>query len=274
MNTSNTSTRAKLQVFAVASFALSASLSAVDLAHYNFESSGSPFEDVVALSGLTASSLSLGSQANEDGARSIFAVPDDGGSAAYIFKHRALIQSRSTTSLAFAEAQSAGAFFQFTLTADSGNTLDLQKMSFSVAHKSIPPETGSASYRVLVTSDVTGDEYDDRLALSEATTGDNSLPNVLQNNGEIGEANGRGSSSWAPSQNTIVDLSGSEFDSIASATFKVYAFTLKNSHSSAVLRFDNIIVDGVVVPEVGTFAFLSGIMALGLVVLRRRRGQV
>lgn len=271
MNTSNTSTRAKLQIFAVASFALSASLSAVDLAHYDFESSGSAFEDVVARSGLTASDLSLGAQASRDHARSTFALPSDGGSAAYIFKGNALSQTNHSTEPAFETAKSNGAFFEFTLTADSGNTLDLEEMSFSVAHKS----TASASYRVLVTSDVTGDSFDDRLALSETTNGTNSLPDVLQNNrGEIGEANDGGSYSWAPSQNTIVDLSGSEFNSIASATFKVYAFTLGGGNSSAVLRFDNIIVDGVVVPEVGTFAFLSGIMALGLVVLRRRRGQV
>ena len=237
------------------------------LVHYNFESSGSPLTDVVGRSGMTVTDLTPGAQAATTAVRSTYSRPADGGRASYIVSGDALAQTFGSSSNAFVTAQSAGAYFEFTLETDGLNRLDLTSLSFDVAYKT----GGAHSLRVLVTSDMTGDAYGSQLDIGDS----NSLANILQSNlGEIGAGDTQGNGSWGVSDNTVATL-GAEFMNISSATFRLYAFAINGSHGATandLLRFDNILVKGALVdiPEPSSAALMGGLLALGHVMVRRR----
>lgn len=245
----------------------SASLFGDVIVHYNFESIDSPLTDVVGTSGMTATDLTPGAQAAANSERCHYSRPRDGGRASYKVSGDALAPKPGTTLEAFVAAQSAGAFFEFTLEADEGDALDLTSLRFDVAHKT----GGAHELRVLVTSDIAGDAYSNRLAMGDG----GSIPNVLQGDqGEIGIADASGRVNWGISDNTVVTL-GSEFNNIASATFRLYAFSIRGSGGGAandLLRFDNILVKGALVdiPEPSSAALMGGLLALGHVMVRRR----
>ena len=233
---------AELLIAAAVGLMLATGLSATTIAKYDFESSASPLIDVVGTSGMTVTDLTPGAQAATTAVRSAYSRPVDGGDASYLVSGNALAQTFGSSSKAFVTAQSAGAYFEFTLTADGGNTLDLTSLSFDVAYKT----GGAHSLRVLVTSDITGDAYGSQLDIGDS----NSLANILQSNlGEIGVADDQGNIDWGISDNTVATL-GSQFTNISSVTFRLYAFSLAVSNGSTandLLRFDNIFVNGAVV---------------------------
>ena len=175
---------------------------------------------------------------------STFSRPSDGGSAAYNVSGSGLNQNSGGTENAFVTAKASGAFFEFTLKPDGGNTLDLSSLSFDVAYKA----GNLHSFRVLVTSSLTGDSFGDRLDIGDSS----GIEHVLQDDlGEIG-VSVPGNRSWAPSQDVTATLSDSVFTGASEpVTFRIYAFTINSPIPIAndLLRFDNISVEGTVVAE-------------------------
>lgn len=226
----------------VAALGIGSTASAATLATYDFESAASPFVDVTNFAGVSVTDLSPGAKLATDDGRSTFTTPVDGGVGSYFARGASLNQPDSGTSDAFVDAQSQGGYLEFTITADPGQALNLTALNFDAARNS----GNTSDMRILVTSNVTGDTFADRLDINETTTGANSLVDVLQSNlGEIGVSPSGAGSNWGVADNTFATL-GSEFTGITSATFRIYAFTRLNASpdNANVMRFDNIFVEG------------------------------
>lgn len=226
---------------AVAMLAVSPA-SAATLAMYDFENAGDPFADTAGAVGVSVTDLNAGAKLDIDDGRSTFTTPVDGGGGSYFARGASLNQPDSSTSDAFVDAQSEGGYLEFTITADPGQALNLTALNFDAARNS----GNTSDMRILVTADVTGDTFDDRLDITETTTGTNSLVDVLQSNlGEIGVSPAGLGSAWGNADNTVTTL-GSAFTAVDSVTFRIYAFTrLDASPDNAnVMRFDNISVEG------------------------------
>lgn len=226
----------------VAALFAASSAPAATLVTYDFEDAGSPFADVANFSGVSVTDLTPGAKIATDDGRSTFTTPTDGGVGSYFARGASLNQPDSGTSDAFVDAQSEGGYIEFTVTADPGQALNLTALNFDAARNS----GNTSDMRILVTSDVTGFTFADRLDITEITTGTNTLVDVLQSNlDEIGISPAGAGSAWGNADNTVATL-GSEFSAVDSATFRIYAFTrLDASPDNAnVMRFDNISVEG------------------------------
>jgi len=67
-----------------------------------------------------------------------------------------------------------------------------------------------------------------------------------------------------------LDLSGAAFQNISTAfEFRIYLSDSYNVND-LIHRIDNVTLNGAVVPEPGNFALIGGLLALGLVMIRRR----
>ena len=140
-------------------------------------------------------------------------------------------------------------YFQFTLSATNGSEfLDLSSFTFDFGGRG----TSAFTTNIVVQSSVggfgTGNPILDVTPGTFTTTGTNA--NELTN--------------------TIVDVSGSEFNNLSSVTFQIRYFDNSDSGSVLTNRLDNVVVSGAVIPEPGSYAMIAGMFGLAYVMIRRR----
>ncbi|MDQ8208675.1 hypothetical protein QEH52_14205 [Coraliomargarita sp. SDUM461003] len=240
---------------------------AATIAQYNFNSGSTPYADVANASGLSAGDIVLGDQM--DSAPNITTNYSSEGAGSLFVAGSAANAGSGSTSTAWGNANTNGLYFEFTLTPDAGQTLNLTNLELDVAAK------GTDAFRLGVTSSLTGFDYADRLTITTESSSDaDSIPNVLQSNLDgIKLLTDTGvDEDWGAGEGTIIDLSSSTFDNIsAPVTFRIYGFQLNNNTSTNAIFFDDIQVNGTVIPEASSFALLAGFCTMGLVMVRRRR---
>ena len=248
------------------SSSLATMASAASIVEYNFNSGVTPYADVANTSGLSAGDITPGTQM--DAGDGITTDYSSEGASSYFIAGSNVNAGSTSTSSAWGNAQSDGLYFEFTLTPDGGQTLDLTNLQLDVAY------AGTDAFRLAVTSSLTGFDYGDQLTITTETTGDAaSIPNVLQSNtGGIDLAPLGLDEDWGVAEGTIVDLSSATFDNITSSvTFRIYGFQAQtSSDTSDKLFFDNIQVNGAVIPEPSSAALILSFTA-GMLLLRRRR---
>lgn len=143
-----------------------------------------------------------------------------------------------------------GKYFEFTLSVDSGFTLDMSSISFGLGRSATGPRQWQWRSNV--------DSY-------AATIGSYTSTNSsLTNSGGV-LTNPDTNSSWT---GNILDLSGSSFQDLSSITFRLYGFNSEATTGTGGLQ-GNLTFSGDVVPEPSGAAILGSIGILGL--LRRRR---
>lgn len=165
-------------------------------------------------------------------------------------------------------ANTFGNYFEFSLSAPS--LMNLTSLGFDTAKN----EFNLHSFRILVTSDITGHSLLTRLDFTSPATVDTSLPDVIESQvtGDISNAPAGLGSNWGNGDNALIDLNVPAFQGVSAVTFRVYAFTLGQVGGTAsttnVARFDNIIVNGATVPEPASAALI--LLALPMLLRRRR----
>lgn len=136
------------------------------------------------------------------------------------------------------DALTNGTFVSFTLTADAGQVLNLTSLTFDVAKGG---DSGTRGY--VVTSSALGHDQ----VLSGGDPG-STQPTLSARN---------------------VDLTGSAYQNLSSITFRLYAYS---PGSGQTIDFDNITVNGSVVPEPSTTVLAA--LGAAAMVLRRKRARV
>jgi hypothetical protein len=155
-----------------------------------------------------------------------------------------LLTSDNADSANTAEALTNGAFFSFTVAPDSGYEMDLTSLDFLVARGGT---TGDRTYEV-------------RSSLTGTTSlAGPSVPVGVRSGGTSGM------------DSISIDLTGVSFQDLSSAVTFTF-FSYEDTSGNLSLEWDDITLNGSVaaVPEPSTFAVFAGLMALGLVMWRRR----
>ena len=231
-----------------------ASLSGVTLVEYTFDSTGALTDytpDVVA--GVSANSLNDVDSAG--------VVPASNGSSFdFFFTPGNTASSLRNQAVAFQDgglATGVGAdlddaiannqYFSFTVSADPGNILDLDNLTFTTFDSG-----NSTAQDFAVSSSLDG--FGANLDLLDGMGG-----TIADGVGDI-------------STPADVDLSGSEFDSVTSVEFRIYLDNRESDgNGGSGTAIDNLILNGEVelIPEPST-ALLSAFAGLGLLARRRR----
>ena len=227
---------------------------------------GATLADSAAHPGVSAGVITPGTAFNTDDGLSTVSTPVDGGSHSYFGRGTSVHTSTADSVSGFTAATTQGNYFQFTLS--TPGTMNLTSLGFDTA-KNLG---NTHSFRILVTSDLTGHAFASRLNLTAPATVDNSLADTIESQvaGDISDAPAGTGGNWGFGDNALVNLNVPAFQGVSSATFRVYAFTLGQVGGTAdianVIRFDNVIVNGSVVPEPASGALLI----LGLLLFRRK----
>ncbi len=235
------------------------------IVHYTFD--GATFSPSASHPGVTPGSITPGTAFAVDDGMSTVSTPVDGGSHSYFGRGASVHTATADSSAGFTTATAQGNFFEFTLSSAGG--MNLTSLGFDVSKNA----GNTHSFRILVTSDITGHVLANRLNLTAPATVDNSLVDVIESHiaGDLSDAPAGIGSNWGNGDNALVDLNIPAFQGISSATFRVYAFTLGQVGGSAsttnVIRFDNVLINGTVVPEPASV----GLILLALPLLMRRR---
>ncbi len=143
-----------------------------------------------------------------------------------------------------------GKYFEFTLSVDSGFTLDLTSISFGLGRSATGPRQWEWRSNV--------DSY-------SATIGSYTSTNAGLTNSSGVLTNPDTNSSWT---GNVLDLSGSAYQDLTSITFRLYGYNSEASAGTGGLQ-GNLSFSGDVVPEPSGAAILGSIGIIGL--LRRRR---
>lgn len=219
------------------SFAFASSLTAQTLVQYDFTSSRS----AVTFSSATvsATSLSAGPGVQAIGGQQI-QLSSATGAAKHIF-----LQGNQVD-----EAISASStdYIQFTLSATSGNVLNLGSISFDHAfnYSGSPAATQVATFEV-------------RSSLDGYAS-------------SIGSGTSNPVSGTTPSWTTAsIGLSALPYQGLSTITFRIYFNDGDNALSTSYLRLDNLTVTANAIPEPSAAAALAGLCGLGLAAARRRR---
>jgi len=225
------------------SLLFAASLHADVLAQYDMETSGSRHIASTVATDVTAGNLT-GNNLNAPSSFILSSVPGGSGDD-YIAWSRSAGIARTDAIGVIAD----GTFFSFTLTPDAGRTISLDSITFDAA-----AGTGGPSNRQFyLFADKTTYTSGNVLASASTIAGSPLLPY----------------NTTTFDQGFFADLTGSAFQNITdSVTFRVYIATPNVSQN---VGFDNITINGTVIPEPATYALLGGLSALALVVSRRRR---
>lgn len=237
------------------------------IAHYAFD--GATLSPSATHPDVTAGDITPGAAFGGGAGLSTVSTPADGGSHSYFGRGTSVHTATADSSSGFTAATTQGNYFEFTL--GSAGAMNLTSLGFDVAKNAGNPH----SFRILVTSDITGHVLANRLNLTAPATVDNSLVDVIESHvaGDLSDAPEAIGSNWGNGDNALVDLNIPAFQGISSATFRVYAFTLGQVGGSAstanVIRFDNVLVNGSAVPEPASAALI--LLALPVLLLRRRR---
>ncbi|MDF3128546.1 hypothetical protein P0Y35_05000 [Kiritimatiellaeota bacterium B1221] len=248
-----------------AAFTLSTLASGSILAQYNFNDEGMIFADSANESGITASDIIPGAALALNDGRSTGNTSEGAGS--YFSLGSSIGTGLSTTSASWDYAKTNGLYLEFTLTPDSGQSLNLTDLRLDVGYD------GTNEFRFAATSSLTGFDYNDQLTITtENATDAGSLPNILQSNlNGMSNIPSGVNQNWGFGQDTLIDLSSPTFSNITSAvTFRLYAFKINSANVSDILRLDNVILNGAVIPEPGSFVLLFGAFAL-LAILAKRK---
>lgn len=142
-------------------------------------------------------------------------------------------------SATLANAVTNDAYFSFTITPDALQSIDLTSLTFDAAAGGT--SGGDRGYGVFSSVD----DYTSDLGFAVLST-------VRPD--------------WT---SVTIDLSGVAFDNITTATtFRIYTYSDAAARS---VEYDNIAVNGSVIPEPGTYALFVGLTGLSFLMLRRRR---
>lgn len=242
---------------------LASSASAAVLADFQFEGN---FNDSANHAGISSATIANGTAYSNDFGYSTYTTPVDGGSMSFFAIGAGVETPEVSTGDAFVTAKSQGSYLELTLT--SATPMNLTSITLDAAKGS-----SSRNHRVLFTSDLTGDAFADRLTITNPPY-DGSLENVLQSDqGSLDQAPAGTGSDWGAGMGTTISLSDPAFQGVTSATFRLYGFVINASSvsSSDVIRFDNVVVNGSVVPEPSTYALLAGAGVAALALWRRRK---
>jgi len=235
-------------VFATAAVGLmtSASLSAATIAQYTFASNlSATTEDA----NLTADTIAIGAGITGAG-RSGGAGPD--AVAGSFFLRSSVTDGNNQVSLA--NAVTADDYISFDLTVADGFEMDLSSFTFEHGYSRNGNFAGKQS-RAYLLSDINGFASDQFIAFHD----------------EFFDVNG-GSINYGSA--ATISLAAAEYQGLTGTTeFRLY-FADNTGGSDYIHRFDDLSFNGTVVsavPEPGTYALMSGLLALCSVMLRRRR---
>ncbi len=238
-------------VFATAAVGLmtSASLSAATIAQYTFASNlSATTEDA----NLTADTIAIGAGINVGGSvgRSSGAGPDAAAGSFYL---RSSVTS-GLNQISLANAVTADDYISFDLTVADGFEMDLSSFTFEHGYSRNGTFAGKQS-RAYLLSDINGFASDQFIAFHD----------------EFFDVNG-GSINYGSA--ATISLAAAEYQGLTGTTeFRLY-FADNTGGSDYIHRFDDLSFNGTVVsavPEPGTYALMSGLLALCSVMLRRRR---
>ena len=220
----------------------SASLQADVLAQYDMETNGSRVVASTVISDITSSNL-VGNNLN---APASFTLANVDNTDDYITWSRAAGSAQTDVLGVLADST----YFSFTLTHDAGKSISIDSISFDGAAGT----AGPSDRQFYLLSDKTTYTSGNVLSSASTVTGSPLLPY----------------NTTTFDQNFSVTLSGnSAFQNITdSVTFRLYIATPENSQN---IGFDDITVNGSVIPEPGSYALLGGLCALTAVMIGRRR---
>lgn len=148
------------------------------------------------------------------------------------------------------DAVTRGNFFSFTVTPDSGKAFDLSSLTYTSIHN---PTAGGDTYA----NDVTMNFFVRSSVDSYAAN--------------VGSTTSVGfSTDGSTDTNVSVDLSGASFQNIADpTTFRLYAFESEEISNDQGARWDDVTLNGAVIPEPFSATLLLG--GFGALVFLRRR---
>jgi hypothetical protein len=233
-----------LSAIALTSIAVffSASLEADILVQYDMELNGSRHVASTVFADTTASNLT-GNNLNTPNSFTLASVDaaDD-----YIAWSRNAGSAQTTAVGVIAD----NTYFSFTLSPDAGKSISIDSVSFDAAAGT----AGPSDRQFYLFADKSGYLSGNVLSSASTVIGSPLLPY----------------NTTTFDQNFSVTLSGnSAFQNITdSVTFRIYIATPTTGQN---VGFDEITVNGSVIPEPGTYALLGGLCALTAVVIRRRR---
>jgi hypothetical protein len=219
-----------------------ASLQADVLAQYDTETSGSRIVASTVISDITSSNL-VGNNLN---APASFTLANVDAADDYIAWSRNAGSAQTTAVGVIAD----NTYFSFTLTPDAGKSITIDSISFDVAAGT----AGPSDRQFYLFADKSGYLSGNVLSSASTVIGSPLLPY----------------NTTTFDQNFSITLSGnSAFQNITdSVTFRLYIATPNNSQN---IGFDDITVNGSVIPEPGSYVLLGGLCALTAVVIGRRR---
>ena len=230
-------------VFATAAVGLmtSASLSAATIAQYTFASNLSA---TTKDANLTASAFTVGAGIAGSGRSS---------SSASLFARAS--ETDFSNQISSTTAIGANDYFSFSVGANSGFEMDLTSITFDLGYTRNGSFEGK-QFRTYVLSSIDGFTSSALLGFDTIDIGANT------------------STATYPNGTATISLAGAQFQDLTSSTeFRLYIAD-NTGDTNYIHRIDNVTLNGEVVafvPEPGTYALMSGLLALCSVMLRRRR---